>query len=193
MTYITGITPPEERATDIMQHAQKIRWMSDVVSEICARTDRLAAHRNTAVGRSRSNRLPLRRRMTLTEAVDCCQQGDDDAPGAAGDKLLSVPSAAAAAALQHLLQHCYCMLHSRQFAPSLSPHLESPLMAWDKQIDAKQFGDRFNVHLEGEYVIKIYKKLCYGRGTARRTCQYRKACKRWTTLTYIQGHHSCCY
>ena len=37
----------------------------------------------------------------------------------------------------------------------------------------------------------VYKKLCYGRGTARRTCQYRKACNWWTTLTYTQGHHSC--
>jgi len=38
-----------------------------------------------------------------------------------------------------------------------------------------------------------YKKLCYGRGTARHTCRYRKACNWWMTLTYTQGHHSCCY
>ena len=38
-----------------------------------------------------------------------------------------------------------------------------------------------------------YKKLCYGTGTARCTCQHRKAYNWWTTLTYTQGHHSCCY
>jgi len=40
---------------------------------------------------------------------------------------------------------------------------------------------------------KDYKKLCYGRGTTRRTCQYQNTCNWWTTLTYTQGHHSCCY
>ena len=39
----------------------------------------------------------------------------------------------------------------------------------------------------------INKKICYGRGTARRACQYRKACNRRMNLTYTQGHRSCCY
>jgi len=42
-----------------------------------------------------------------------------------------------------------------------------------------------------DFVVKISntvisKKLCYGRGTARRACQYRKACNRRMTLTYTQ-------
>jgi len=32
--------------------------------------------------------------------------------------------------------------------------------------------------------VNLYynKWLCYSRGTARRTCHYRKACNWWTTL-----------
>ena len=42
--------------------------------------------------------------------------------------------------------------------------------------------------------LLLKKKLCYGRRTTRRACQYRKtACNQWITLTYTQGHHSCCY
>ena len=40
----------------------------------------------------------------------------------------------------------------------------------------------------------IYKTLCYGRGTAQRAFHYRKkSSNRWMTMTYTQGHHSCCY
>ena len=52
-------------------------------------------------------------------------------------------------------------------------------------VSERQSVERLKVSNSGVY----NKKLCYSRGTARRTCQYRKACNCWTTLTSVSYTH----